>query len=85
MPTILMISGWRFYFYANERNEPIHVHCRKGNAEAKYWLDMEMYEASEAHTYNMSPVDKRTVRKIIFEHFDYIVEQWNEFQEKANG
>jgi len=23
MPTILMILGWRFFFYANERNEPI--------------------------------------------------------------
>jgi hypothetical protein len=36
MPTILMISGWRFFFYANERHEPVHVHCRKGDAEAKY-------------------------------------------------
>src|ERR1700730_12386779 len=24
--TILMILGW-FFFYANERNEPIHIHC----------------------------------------------------------
>ncbi|MCG6536745.1 MAG: DUF4160 domain-containing protein, partial [Syntrophales bacterium LBB04] len=30
MPTILLIMGWRLFFYANERNEPIHVHCRKG-------------------------------------------------------
>ncbi|WP_337287832.1 DUF4160 domain-containing protein [Candidatus Methylomirabilis sp.] len=27
-----MILGWRFFFYANERNKPIHVHCRKGDA-----------------------------------------------------
>ena len=26
MPTILVILGWRFLFYANERNEPIHIH-----------------------------------------------------------
>jgi len=38
MPTILMILGWRFFFYANERNEPIHIHCRKGSAEAKFGL-----------------------------------------------
>ena len=85
MPTILMIFGWRIYFYANERNEPIHVHCRKGDAEAKYWLDVDTFEAIEAHAYNMSPSDKRTARRIIFEHFDYIVSQWNEFQEKKNG
>ena len=85
MPTILMILGWRIYFYANESKEPIHVHCRKGYAEAKYWLDVDTFEAIEAHAYNMSPADKRTARRIIFEHFDYIVSQWNDFQEKKNG
>ena len=85
MPTILIVSGWRLFFYANERNEPAHVHCQKGNAEAKYWLDTNGYDISESHSYNMSPTDRRTLRKIIFEHFDYLVEQWNEFQERKNG
>ena len=85
MPTILMILGWRFFFYSNERNEPIHVHCRKGDAEAKYWLDVRNFEAIEALSFNMKPADNRTVRRIIFEHFDYIVAQWNELQEKNNG
>ena len=85
MPTILVILGWRFFFYANERDEPIHVHCRKGGGEAKYWLDVDAFEAIEAHAYNMSPADKRTVRRIIFEHFDYIVSEWRTFQEKKNG
>lgn len=85
MPTILMISGWRFFFYANERNEPTHVHCRKAGAEAKYWLDLEGFQAIEAYAYNMGQADKRTVRRIIFEHFDYIAEEWRKFQEKKNG
>ena len=85
MPTILMIRGWRFFFYANERNEPIHIHCQKGGAEAKYWLDLDGFEAVEAHCYNMSPADKRTVRRIIFQHFDYIVAEWKTFQKKKNG
>jgi len=85
MPPILMILGWRFYFYANERDEPIHVHCKKGNAEAKYWLDPDASEVSEAHAYNLSPADRRAARRIILEHFDYIVSQWNEFQEGRNG
>lgn len=85
MPTILMMLGWRFFFYSNERNEPIHVHCQKGEAEAKYWLDTKLFEVVEAHGYNMSPSDRRTVRRIIFENFDYIVAQWNEFQEQSHG
>ena len=85
MPTILIIAGWRFFFYANEGNEPIHVHCRKGDAEAKYWLDPASFEVTEAHAYSMSPADKRTARRLIFEHFDYIVSQWQKFQEKRNA
>jgi uncharacterized protein YutD len=30
----------------------------------------------------MSPRDVRQIRKIIFEHFDYIVGQWQFFQER---
>ena len=85
MPTILTLLGWRFFFYANERNEPIHVHCQKAEAEAKYWLDVESFELIEAHSYNMSPADRRTVRRIIFEHFDYIVSEWKKWQEMKNG
>ena len=85
MPTVLTILGWRFFFYADERKEPVHIHCRKGDAEAKYWLDVEEFQIIEAHSYNLSPADKRTVRKIIFEHFDYIVAEWTKFKEKKNG
>ena len=79
VPTILVIRGWRFLFYANEGNEPVHVHCQKGEGEGKYWLDVDGFEAIEAHAYNMSPADKRTVRRIVLEHFDYIVSEWNKF------
>jgi len=32
----------------------------------------------------MSPADRRAVRSIIFQHFDYIVTEWNLFQELKN-
>ena len=75
-----MIFGWRLFFYANEGNEPIHVHCRKGEMECKYWLNSEIYELEEAFSFSLSSKDRREIRKIIFEHFDYIEEQWEEFQ-----
>jgi hypothetical protein len=84
MPTILVMLGWRFFFYSNERNEPVHVHCQKGGAEAKYWLDVEAFDLVEAFGYGMSPADRKIVRKIIFENFEYIVSQWNEFREKRD-
>ena len=30
LPNIFTVSGYRVYFWANENNEPIHVHISKG-------------------------------------------------------
>ncbi len=76
MPTILLIRGWRLFFYTNERNEPPHIHARKGDAECKFWLLVNEFDIAEAQAYNMSPADTRQIRKIIFEHFDYIVGEY---------
>ena len=80
MPTILLIDGWRFFFYANERNEPIHIHCRKAEKECKYWLDVDNFDVLEAYTYNMNNKDKRTVKKMIFEYFEVLEKSWDDFQ-----
>ena len=84
MPTILLIMGWRLFFYANEGNESIHVHCQKGDTECKYWLDREKFNVEEAFAFNLSPKDRREIRQIICEHFEYIEEQWDEFQRRMH-
>ena len=60
----------------------MHVHCRKGERECKYWIDEDNFDIRESYSYNLSPSDKKQIRKIIFSHFDYIVDQWNEFQKR---
>jgi len=46
MPNILRIRGYKFYFYANERREPPHIHVDKGGATAKLWLSPLRWENS---------------------------------------
>lgn len=77
MPTILFIYGWRLFFYSNESNEPIHIHVQKGDIEAKYWLLIEEIEIIEAFSYNFTPVSKKEIKKIIYQHFDLIVSEWS--------
>ena len=84
MPTVLLLLGWRLFFYANEGSEPIHIHCRKGDMECKFWLNTQRFDIEEAFSFNVTPSEKRIVRKIIFEHFEYIEEQWKLFQEKKD-
>jgi hypothetical protein len=82
MPTILQILGWRLFFYANEGNEPIHVHARKAEKECKFWLDQRNFDVEEEFAYNLNPKDRREIKKIIFEHFEYIEQQWDEFKKR---
>ena len=82
MPTILLIAGWRFFFYSNESNEPIHIHVQKAEMETKYWIDVEAYEIKGSFSFKLSPRDKREVKKLIYLHLDYIIEQWNSFHGK---
>ena len=74
MPTILFINGWRFFFYSNESNEPIHV--QKAEMETKYWILVDNYEIKEAYSFNLSPSHKREVKKLIYLNLDYIIEKW---------
>ena len=76
MPTILLLRGWRVFFYMNEGTEPIHVHARKGDSECKLWLLTEAFDVEEAWSHNLSPALRRELRKIVFDHFDLIVEEW---------
>jgi hypothetical protein len=78
MPTILYVQGWRFHFYSNERNEPMHVHAVKGDAECKYWLHPDRFDIVEDFEYNCTPRLRREVRQIVFEHFDQIVAAWRQ-------
>ncbi|MBF0511747.1 MAG: DUF4160 domain-containing protein [Candidatus Omnitrophica bacterium] len=80
MPTILEILGWRLFFYANENDEPIHIHARKAGMECKYWIDIKGFDIGEAYSFGLKEKDKGQIRRIIFDHFDYIVKRWNEFE-----
>ena len=55
MPTVLVLLGWRLFFYANEGTEPIHVQCRSGDMECKFWINSDNYDIQEAFSSNMSP------------------------------
>ncbi|WP_145061408.1 DUF4160 domain-containing protein [Adhaeretor mobilis] len=77
MPTILKVRGWRVFFYSEEGNEPIHVHATKADCECKIWLKPEAFDIDFAWSHGLKPQLRREVRKIVFENFELIVEQWN--------
>lgn len=85
MPTVLYIFGWRLFFYSNENLEPVHIHAEKGDMECKFWLLVEEMEIKEAFAFNLTPAGKREIKKIIYQHFDLIVDAWNNHFKKQDN
>jgi len=44
--------------------------------------DRNSYFIEEAYIFDLSPKDRREIRQIIYQHFEYIEEQWDEFQRR---
>jgi len=39
MPTVFKSGPYRFFFYASDRDEPLHIHVERDDKVAKYWVD----------------------------------------------
>jgi hypothetical protein len=39
MPTVLRTRGFSFFFFSHEGIEPVHIHVKKGDGMAKFWLN----------------------------------------------
>jgi hypothetical protein len=74
MPTLLVVEGFRFHFFSNERQEPPHVHVAKGDAIAKLWLLPLELVFSEG----FNPAELRRIRELTFEHQADFQAKWNE-------
>ncbi len=77
MPVIFRYKGFRFFFYSNEGNprEPVHVHVRSGEDEAKFWLRPTV-QLDDSNGF-----DARTLRELleVVEQNAALIERvWNE-------
>lgn len=50
--------------------------------ECKFWLDVDEVEIREAFSFNLTPASRREIKKIIYQHFDLIVEAWEKHFKK---
>jgi hypothetical protein len=73
MPTVLRISGFRFFFYSLEGSEPLHIHVEHGDAVAKFWL--EPVRLVESHGFRAHELNR--LLALVSEHRLGFVEAWN--------
>lgn len=76
MPTVFEINGYRFFFYSNENNEPIHIHVSKAGAEAKYWIEPE---PEEVYSYGFKVKERKEIKQLVKDNTGIITKSWNEY------
>jgi hypothetical protein len=79
MPTVLVLDGFRFFFFSNEGFEPPHVHVEHGDGHGKFWLDPVRLGYSEG----LTPSQLRRVRQILEERHGLFLERWNDYFGRA--
>ena len=74
MPTVLRVGPYRFFFFASDRNEPPHIHVKRDDAAAKFWLlPVRLAWNAEFPLHEI-----RKVRKIVEQHEQSLLEVWHE-------
>jgi hypothetical protein len=79
MPKIFEWNGYKFFFFSNEGNprEPCHIHVRKADRLAKFWVEPSVGIAS---SWGMSPGELNQLEKIVEEHAKLIGRRrWHEY------
>lgn len=77
VPVILRYKGYKFFFFANEGMplEPLHIHVRKAEATAKYWVK----PTTLAESYSMTSAELKELFEVVKLNEALIERSWNEF------
>ena len=75
MPELFRQSGFIFMFFSHE-HEPIHVHVRGHNGDAKYVWDGEGFVLESSN--NIKANDLKRIERAIHENTDIIIDRWYE-------
>lgn len=75
MPTVLRVGPYRFFFYASDRDEPVHIHVEREDNVAKFWLDPVRLQTSGG----FNRLELKRIRAIIDETQQVLMEAWDEY------
>jgi len=78
MPKVFEKNGYKFFFYSNEGNprEPLHVHIKKGENNAKFWINPEI---SMNENYGFSSKELNWIEEEINANKKEIEDTWYDF------
>jgi hypothetical protein len=75
VPTILKVGPYRLFFVSLDRDEPPHIHVKRENMVAKFWLD----PVSLDRTGGFNRAELNTIANLVQDHRETLLERWYEF------
>ena len=75
MPTVFRSSGYRFFFYAGDGNEPPHIHVAREGNSAKFWLDPVCLSSSGG--FNRNAIHQ--IQRLVEENQELFLRSWNDY------
>ncbi|MBA3948247.1 MAG: DUF4160 domain-containing protein [Herpetosiphonaceae bacterium] len=75
MPTILRSGPYRFFFYASDQDEPVHVHVEREGNIAEFWLMPVRLQNSGG----FSRHELNQIQRLIEQHTEQLIRGWNDY------
>ncbi len=74
MPTVVIINGYRFFFYVNDHS-PVHIHIEKGDGTAKF--NLEPIELLKSRRFKANEIVE--MRKLVIRNTELFKDKWDEY------
>ena len=74
-PTVLRSGPYRFFFFASDRAEPVHVHVARDDKTTKFWLS----PVRVAYNMGFAPTELNRIEGLVREHEAQLVKAWDEY------
>lgn len=75
MPTVLRIGPYRLFFVSLDYNEPPHIHVKREDKVAKFWLDPVSLQKAGG----FSSTELSRIARLVNENRVKLLESWDEF------
>lgn len=75
MPTILRVGPYSFIFFSSDQGEPTHIHVKRDQQLAKFWLD----PVSLTKNRGFKQQELNSITKLVEEHKQTLLERWYDY------
>ena len=79
-PTVLRSGPYRFFFFASDRNEPVHVHVAREDKAAKFWFA----PVRVAYNFGFQPSELNRIEGLVRKHEAQLSKAWHDYFEPGN-